>query len=62
MKELNVTITMNEEGSFKVETTEGMPIFTAIGMLETAKITLVQGKEADDEEVQDMPDRNEEGE
>ena len=70
MKELNVTITMDEEGTFKVQTTEGMPIFTAIGMIETAKFTLMRGGERpvgednsqDDPELQDMQEGNEEGE
>lgn len=66
MKELNVTITMDEEGTFKVQTTEGMPIFTAIGMIETAKFTLMRGGERpigeDNSEVPDMQGGSEEGE
>lgn len=57
MKELNVTITMDENGNFKVSTTEGMPIFNAIGMLEVAKNVLLKGGTVEDADMPSMPDQ-----
>lgn len=34
---IQITITMDENGEFKVEVSEGLPLFTAIGALEIAK-------------------------
>ena len=62
MKQLNVTITMEENGDFSVSTTEGMPIFTIIGMIETAKHTVISRGSEEHELVSDMQEGSEEGE
>ena len=40
---MEVIISINEEGRLKIQTTEGMPIFTAVGMIELAKKVLLEG-------------------
>lgn len=62
MKELNVTITMGENGEFSVSTTEGMPIFTIIGMIETAKHTVISKGSENHDIVPDLQEGNEDEE
>jgi len=40
---MKIIITMNEEGRFNVNVSEGLPLFTAVGALEVAKDILIQG-------------------
>ena len=40
---MEVIISISEEGRLKIQTTEGMPIFTAVGMIELAKKVLLEG-------------------
>lgn len=50
--EMKIVLTVNDEGRFSIETTEGMPTFTALGILEVGKKVMMEG--AQDEEMPDM--------
>lgn len=42
---LEITITMEETGEFNINISEGLPLFTAIGVLEIAKNILITNNE-----------------
>ena len=40
---MEITITMDKQGRFSINVSEGVPIFVAIGALEVAKNMLING-------------------
>ena len=40
---MQITISMNEDGRFNIDVSDGVTLFTALGALETAKHILLSG-------------------
>ena len=40
---MRITITMDDDGRFNIDVSEGLPLFSVLGALETAKHILLSG-------------------
>ena len=56
---MEIIISFTEDGSFAIEKTEGMAIFTAVGMLELAKKLILEDGNKEEETVEEEVDTNE---
>lgn len=56
---MEIIIKLNNDGSFTMDKTDGMAVFTAVGMLELAKKLILERGDKDVEEVTEEVDTDE---